>query len=312
MKSDAKTTGLQSRQVGVLLAAATAVISGVAIFANGFGVRAWTEISDATTYTTLKNIVAALILLIAATVVGRRTPNQVEVSVVKAHWRGLTVIAIVGGSLSFVLFFEGLARATSTDAAFIHKTLVVWVAVLAVYFLHEKIGPLHIAAIALLVWGQVALTGGVDGVVFGAGEWMILAATLLWSIETVIAKRVLSSVPSLTVGVARMAGGAVVLVLYGFGRGAFSGLTGVTASHVGWILITGLTLACYVATWFAALARAQAVDVTAVLVGGAIITALLELGVRGVELPPSLGLVLVAAGAALAVVAGWRRPAVVR
>jgi hypothetical protein len=89
-------------------------------------------------------------------------------------------------------------------------------------------------------------------------------------------------------------------------------LTGITASHVGWILITGLTLSCYVATWFAALARAQAVDVTAVLVGGAIITVLLELGIRGGELPPSLGLVLVAAGTALAVVAGWRRPAVIR
>ena len=38
VKYDTKTTGLQSRQVGVLLAAATAVISGVAIFANGFGV----------------------------------------------------------------------------------------------------------------------------------------------------------------------------------------------------------------------------------------------------------------------------------
>ncbi len=312
MKYDTKTTGLQSRQVGVLLAAVTAVISGVAIFANGYGVRAWSEISDPTTYTTLKNIVAALILLIAATVVGRRTPGRVDASAIREHWLGLLVIAIVGGSVSFVLFFEGLARATSSDAAFIHKTLVVWVAVLAVYFLHEKIGPLQIAAIALLVLGQVALAGGVDGIHFGAGEWMILAATLLWSIETVIAKRVLASVPSLTLGVARMAGGAVVLVLYGFGRGAFSGLTGVTASHVGWILITGLTLSCYVATWFAALARAQAVDVTAVLVGGAIITALLELGVRGVELPPSLGLVLVFAGTALAAVAGWRRPAVAR
>jgi uncharacterized membrane protein len=89
-------------------------------------------------------------------------------------------------------------------------------------------------------------------------------------------------------------------------------LTGVTPEHIGWILVTGLTLAGYVATWFAALARAQAVDVTAVLVGGAIITAFLELGIREVELPPSLGLVLIAMGAVLAVVAGWRRPTVAR
>ncbi len=42
-----------------------------------------------------------------------------------------------------------------------------------------------------------------------------------------------------------------------------------------WILLTGLLLTAYVATWYAALARAQAVDVTAVLVFGAVVTALL-------------------------------------
>jgi len=74
--------------------------------------------------------------------------------------------------------------------------------------------------------------------------------------------------------------------------------------------LTGLTLAAYVGTWFFALARSQAVDVTAVLVGGAIITALLESGIRGVDLPAAPGLLLVATGVVGAVVAGWRRPAV--
>jgi drug/metabolite transporter (DMT)-like permease len=304
---------MQSRQTGILLAAGTAVISGIAIFINGYGVRAWTEISDPTTYTTLKNAAAAVILVVVAAAVARTGEGDgVDLHQVRKHWLGLSLIAVVGGSIPFALFFEGLARATSSDAAFIHKSLVLWVAILAVTFLRERIGPLHVAAIALLIWGQIALTGGVGGIEFGSGEWMILSATLLWALETVIAKRVLTSVPSLTVGVVRMAGGALLLVLYGAGRGAFSGLTGVTPEHIGWILVTGLTLAGYVATWFAALARAQAVDVTAVLVGGAIITAFLELGIREVELPPSLGLVLIAMGAVLAVVAGWRRPTVAR
>jgi drug/metabolite transporter (DMT)-like permease len=294
------------------VAAGTAVISGVAVFVNGYGVRAWTEVSDPTTYTTLKNTIAALILLIAAGALARREPSRVDLTLVKKHWLGLSLIAIVGGSIPFVLFFEGLARATSGDAAFIHKTLVIWVAILAVWILRERVGWPHIAAIALLIWGQIALVGGLGAMEFGAGEWMILAATLLWAIETIIAKRVLVSMPSLTVGVARMAGGAVLLILYGVGRGAFSGLTGVTSEHLVWVLLTGATLAAYVATWFFALARAQAVDVTAVLVGGAIITALLESGIRGVTLPAPLGVVLVAIGVVIAVVAGWRRPAVAR
>jgi len=302
---------LRRRQVGVLVAAGTAVISGIAVFLNGYGVRAWTEISDPTTYTTLKNTVAAVILLIAAGFfMRRRDAERVDLAQVRKHWLVLLLIAIIGGSIPFVLFFEGLARATSSDAAFIHKTLLVWVAILAVSILRERVGLPHVAAIVLLIWGQIALVGGLGAIDFGAGEWMILGATLLWAIETVIAKRALFSVPSLTVGVARMAGGALLLILYGVGRGVFSGLAGVTAEHLLWILVTGLALAGYVATWFFALARAQAVDVTAVLVGGAIITALLELGIRGIELPAAPGLALVATGALVAIVAGWRRPAV--
>jgi hypothetical protein len=73
-----------------------------------------------------------------------------------------------------------------------------------------------------------------------------------------------------------------------------------------------MVLAAYVGTWYAALARAQAVDVTAVLVAGALITAALRLGVQGAALSSAAGLGLVAAGVALAALAGWRRPAVAR
>jgi drug/metabolite transporter (DMT)-like permease len=261
----------------------------------------------------LKNTGAALILIVAMILAARdRRAGGFDASGAGKHKVGLIVVAVVGGSIPFVLFFEGLARATSGDAAFIHKTLVVWVAVLAVIILRERIGLPHLAALALLVWGQAALSGGVGAIAFGSGELMILLATLLWAVETVIAKRLLASVPSLTLGVARMAGGAVVLILFGMWRGAFSGLTGVTPEHVMWIAVTALTLAGYVGTWYAALARAQAVDVTAVLVAGALITGLLESGLRGDALPSGTGVVLIAAGVVLVIVAGWRRPALVR
>jgi hypothetical protein len=81
-----------------------------------------------------------------------------------AQWAGLAAVAIVGGSVPFILFFEGLARVTSTDAAFIQKTLVIWVALLAVPLLRERIGPWHLAAIAALVWGQAILGGGIGGI----------------------------------------------------------------------------------------------------------------------------------------------------
>ena len=59
-------------------------------------------------------------------------------------WLALLGIAAIGGSVPFVLFFEGLSRADATQAAFIHKTLVIWVALIAVPLLGERVGAAHL------------------------------------------------------------------------------------------------------------------------------------------------------------------------
>jgi drug/metabolite transporter (DMT)-like permease len=68
-------------------------------------------------------------------------------------------------------------------------------------------------------------------------------------------------------------------------------------------------LAGYVATWFTALAHAPAVDVTAVLVLGAVVTGLLSAAVRGTEIamPQGVGMVLLLAGACVVAVTAARR-----
>src|SRR5665811_2368147 len=86
-------------------------------------------------------------------------------------------------------------------------------------------------------------------------------------------------------------------------RGQGGALTTLTGNQWMWVLLTGLILAVYVSTWFAALSRAPAVDVTAVLVVGAVITALLAAVVKGAPLVPQLGWVaLVLVGAVLVAV----------
>jgi apolipoprotein N-acyltransferase len=69
--------------------------------------------------------------------------------------------------------------------------------------------------------------------------------------------------------------------------------------QVRWVLLTGLLLAAYVATWLAALARAQAVDVTAVLVLAVPVTAVLQAVADGATPGAQDGwqLLLVAGGA---------------
>jgi len=298
------TRQVSTRRTGLLLALVTACISGVAVFLNGYGVTAF---GDATAYTTVKNVVAALVLV---TLVGGLSASRGGPVLTRpsrpAHWAGLAVVGVFGGAIAFALFFEGLALATAVDAAFLQKTLLVWVALLAVPLLGERLGALQVGAIALLVVGQIGLAGGTT-TVLGRGQLMVLGATLLWAGEVIIAKKLLAGLSSWTVGLTRMGVGSVVLVAWTVMRGDGGALTAMTGNQWMWVLVTGVILAGYVSCWFAALSRAPAVDVTAVLVIGAVITALLAAAVKGNPLVPQLGWVsLVLVGAVLVAVPGWR------
>jgi drug/metabolite transporter (DMT)-like permease len=222
---------------------------------------------------------------------------------------GLCAVALVGGCVAFVLFFEGLARATSSQAAFIHKSLVVWVALLAVPLLSERLRTMHVAAIAILVLGQAVLAGGLTGFQFGGGEWLVLAATLLWSVEVVLAKRLLQEVPPWLVATARMAAGSVLLAAWVGVSGRWSLLAGLGGDGWSWAALTGVVLAGYVALWFSALALAPAVDVTAVLVVAAVVTGLLNVAVKGADVTgwTVTGMLVVVLGAGLASRAGRGR-----
>ena len=293
-----------TRRTGLLLALATACISGVAVFLNSYGVKAF---GDATTYTTAKNVTAALVL---AALIGAMSASRTGTVLTRpsrpGQWAGLAVVGVFGGAIAFVLFFEGLALASAVDAAFLQKTLLVWVALLAVPLLGERLGALQVSAIAFLMLGQIGLAGGTT-TILGRGQLMVLGATLLWAAEMIIAKKLLADLSSWTVGLTRMGIGSVVLVAWTLIRGDGGALTSLTGNQWMWVLGTGVILAAYVSTWFAALSRAPAVDVTAVLVIGAVITALLAAAVNGKPLVPQLGwMALVLVGTVLVAVPGWR------
>jgi drug/metabolite transporter (DMT)-like permease len=291
------------RATGIALAFVTALISGLAVYVNAHAVR---HFGDATVYTTAKNAVAgALLLALALPVLG--TPRRGRLPRTRSHRLALIAVAVVGGSVPFVLFFEGLARAEATQAAFIHKTLVVWVALLAIPLLHERIGPAHVGAVGLLLAGQWWLAGAAGTVVFGTGEALIFGATLLWTVEVVLVKALLASLDARVLAAARMALGTTLLLGWLALSGSAGELFSLSGEQWRWALLTGLLLSGYVATWYAALARAKAVDVTAVLVFGAVVTALLSRAADGVAFELG-GLVLVTAGAVLVALAGRRRP----
>ena len=195
------------------LAFATALISGVAVFANGYGVTAFG--SGGGVYTTAKNLVAAVVLLLVGAVATKgRSEEGFTRPRTGRQWAGLgggrgdrrqrAVPAVLRGTGAGIVGPGGVPAQVAPHLGRAPR--------LAAPRRADRAAP--VVAIGLLLVGQAALQGGIGQVGFGSGEVMILAATLLWSIEVIVAKRLLGSLSSLTVGTARMALGCVVLLAY--------------------------------------------------------------------------------------------------
>ncbi|MGO9560327.1 MAG: DMT family transporter [Acidimicrobiales bacterium] len=314
---------------GAVIAGMTALISGLSVFVNSYGVR---DVTSPSVYTTSKNLVATVVLAGCALVAWRARSRRSSpaaarfVSVTRSgesrdaaprDWRdlgfgryvGLAYVGVVGGGIAFVLFFDGLARTTATPAAFLRDTLVIWVAVLALPFLRERLKWWNVAAIALLIVGQVSIAGGVSGLAADRGEMLVLASTVLWAVEVVVAKVLLRDIAPAAIAVVRMGVGTLALIVYLALAGGLHALVSLDARQIGWALLTGALLAAYVGTWMTALARARALDVTSILVASALITALLQAaaGTRSLA-PQALGLALIVVGAGVVIFMSLRQP----
>lgn len=287
------------RRIGIGLAAITALVSGFSVFVNASAVRTF---SDPVLFTTLKNGVAAVVLWAIALAVVDRAPARVR-ALDRRSLAGLVVIGVIGGGIPFVLFFTGLANASAPAAALIHKTLFVWVALLAAILLRERLGGLQVAALGVLVIAQLLILPA-DGLSWTAGEWMIAAATGMWAVEVIVARRLLRDVPSPIAAAARMGIGLVLLVGYVTVSGGLAGIGTLGMEQWAWVLATGVLLSAYVASWYAALRRAPASTVTAILTLGAPITAALQLVANG-QVPAPTALAGHGAVLAAGVVIAW-------
>jgi drug/metabolite transporter (DMT)-like permease len=283
---------------GVALATGAALISGLAIYLNAFAVK---QLPDAAVYTTLKNAIAAFVLMTVA--VGLGAVRDVR-AIDRRHWPAIFVVGVIGGSVPFILFFTGLAQASAPSAAFIQKTLFVWVALLAVPFLGERLGVASVIGLGILLVGQ-AFVLPPAGIRWGMGETLILGATLFWTAETILVKRLLGSIPSNVMAVLRMGIGLVVLAGYLALTGKLGVVAGLGATQWAWVVLTGLVLAGYVGTWFAALKRAPASVVASVLVLGAVVTGALTAISAGAPPSPTIigGYILIVAAAGM--IAAW-------
>lgn len=246
------------------------LLSGGANFFNKLAMQAIKI--DPFQYTTLKNIVAALLIsIIILTPFAWKKVIQLK----KADWLKLLLIAVIGGSIPFLLFFKGLSMTSAVSASFIHKTLFIWIAILAWPLLKEKMNSVHIFAIILLLVGNVVFEG-FKFFSWGYAETLILLATLLWAVETIIVKKSLVSIDPIVLAWGRMFIGCIMLVIFLLMTNNVNGMFALGGYQFGWILLVSALLAGYVVLWYKALNVMPATVVSCFLVLASPITAFLN------------------------------------
>lgn len=253
----------------------TAIISGVSIFVNQFGVK----VINSDIFTGLKNIVVAVILL--CLIFWFKEWKSLAKLKIK-EWLTLVLIGLVGGSIPFLLFFKGLAVTSGASTSFIHKTLFIYVIILAALFLKEKINRNLVIGASLLLLGNMMLLKVFGGFQFGYGELLVLFATLFWAAEQIISKKALENISPKIVAWGRMFFGFLFIFIFWAATGQVQLLGGLGISQLSWVWITAVFLLGYVLTWYSGLKYIKVSTAACILSLGAPITSLLDMAQKGI------------------------------
>jgi drug/metabolite transporter (DMT)-like permease len=288
---------------GYLLALLNMLISGVAIFVNSLGVRTF---DDSTLYTALKNAVAGVVVLAIVLASPPRRDEFARLS--PRQWLLLSVVALIGGSLSYALYFRGLQLTTAVTASLIDHGQFLLTAALAAIFLGERFGSGVWAALIVLLAG-LSLGLGVGAVRLDAGALYVTAATVLFAADFALMKFLLKGVSPSVVMLFKLAIGSALLVAFTAATGRLGAAAGLSLQQWGFIGVTGLILLAFTLTSIHGLRNASATALTAIPAGAPIVTTLLVLISRRAAVPAGrwLGLALVLAAVLVVFVLGRRK-----
>ncbi len=249
----------QQTKKGIFFAVFAACISGVSIFYNKLIL---VKGIDPLIFNIIKNGGVAIILSLLLFLHPRK--NQLFKLSPKT-WKKLLLIGIIGGSIPFILFFEGLNSASAVNANLIQKSLFIWVTAAALPLLGEKLSLWQTVGF-LLVAASNLFIGGFTGFKFSPGEIMILLATFFWTVEVILAKITLKNTDNLVVSWGRMFLGSIIMIIIAASLGKLPLIFQVKFDQL--LVISGsiILLTGYVSFWFKALKLAPANVVTSVLI----------------------------------------------
>jgi|SRR3990167_2606 len=249
---------------GIYLVLLTTLISGFSIFSN----KIFVSQADPLAFTTIRNV---LVLGFLSMVLWRSGKFTALKSLQKKDWLKLTAIGMLGGGLTFALFFMGLAQIGAVQGSLIHKTLFLWVTLLAIPLLGERLHTIQLIGYGVILLATFAI-GGPQTLGFNSGSLLVLAATLLWAVENVIAKITLKHISSEVVGWARIALGLPVLFAITLVSGKGDLLIAPKTLLVWPLLTSSLFLTGYIYTWYKGLKFIPVTLATSILVIAPVIT----------------------------------------
>jgi len=252
---------------GLLLIFTTAIISGFSVFINKFGVA----INNPSIFAFAKNVTVA-ILLTATILLFKNSRSLFQLS--KRQWLQMAILGLIGGSIPFLLFFKGLAMTSAIQGAFIHKTMFIFVAVLAAFALKEKINKNFMIGGLLLILGNLVLLKN-SNFSFGLGDGLVLLAVLFWAAENVLAKHILRDLSGNLVAWGRMFFGAIFILGYLAFIGQSSQILSLDLAQIKWIALTAALLFGYTITWYNGLKHVPVSIATTILLFGLPVTATL-------------------------------------
>jgi drug/metabolite transporter (DMT)-like permease len=282
---------------GVLFALMTALVSGTAVFVNSYAVKGFEPFS----FVAVRNLAVVLLLVAGVLLAGQLSAVR---SLSRRQWTALAFIGLIGGAVPFLLYFQGLALvAGAARASFLYRSLFFIAAILGIVWMKEQVTRNVIIGVGIAMLGNLLLLGGATSGAWGAGELLVLGATVMWACEYAVAKKVMKDeeISPRMLALGRMGFGAIILLIFTALTGQLWAASSYSTLQWEWVAISAAFLCAFVGFWYVGLAGTTLTNATAALVLGGPLTALLALAFAGTALEPlsALGLLLMSVGSCM-------------
>lgn len=289
---------MSKETLGTTLALITAIISGFAIPINKIFV---TDL-DPVIFTAIRAIVIGVIFFFLAAAQTKWHFKKIK----KVPWKWLIAIGVIGGGLAFLFYFTGLKFTTAGRAAFIHKTLPIYITIFAFIFLKEKVTKKQALALLVMLIGTFLLMSTqINPATFWTdpafGDILVLLGTILWAVENTISKHaMLKEEHNWTVSFARMFIGGIFLFAIAFALGKAGVLLTLSPNQIVGVIISTAILFGYVFSWYWSIRLINVSKASAILLISPVISMILGIIIFSEPAPAMqlIGSALILIGAA--------------